>query len=161
MWCVACLKCKCVHIQLVYMSTNSNYIHSYYTLLTYTTIGMNEFSKYGFTVPECYYYDSVENYLSTSFLDGTYVSLLHLLCGHYIYITYYIILYVILLLLYYMCYIVILHSINTFYIILYILIYYIYVLHYMYIHRLRAVSSAITALRSGHASGTSCGSDYG
>ena len=38
--------------------------------LGYEYYGMNEFSKYGFTVPESYYYDPVENYLSTSYLDG-------------------------------------------------------------------------------------------
>jgi 5-methylthioribose kinase len=38
--------------------------------LGYEYFGMNEFSKYGFTVPECYYYDNKENYLATSFLDN-------------------------------------------------------------------------------------------
>ena len=116
-----CLSHICLY---VHTRTYVSYTYLLYSVYIYTaTIGMNEFSKYGFTVPECYYYDSVENYLSTSFLDGKYICLLLLYYSFYIYPTYYIlhtILYIYIVL--YMCYIFILHSIHTPYIILYMVI---------------------------------------
>ena len=83
-----CLSHICLY---VHTRTYVSYTYLLYSVYIYTaTIGMNEFSKYGFTVPECYYYDSVKNYLSTSFLDGKYICLLLLYYSFYIYPTYYI-----------------------------------------------------------------------